>query len=251
MKELFLATGHRLYPYPVSPWVMTQCWNDLLFAHWRFEPDIVQKLIPPALQIDTFGGAAWIGVVPFRMQRVRPRLTPTLPVLSDFLELNVRTYVTVGGVPGVFFFSLDASSLLAVEGARLWFHLPYYYAEMSMFDLAGGFRYRSKRIDKRGLAAELDVIYRPSGEVFTSQPQTLEHFLTERYCLYTISGAGEILRAHVHHAQWPLQPAEAEFKTNTMLSPLGLEAVSKPVLHFSKKLLTVEWAPSVVQNNDR
>ncbi len=229
---------------------MTQCWNELLFAHWKFEPDVVQKLIPPELQIDTFGGAAWIGVVPFKMQKVCSRLAPLVPVLSDFLELNVRTYVTVGGVPGVYFFSLDASSLLAVEGARTWFHLPYYFAEMRAVECAGGLQYRSKRTDRRGLAAELDVIYRASGEPFQSQPGTLEHFLTERYCLYTISGAGEILRAHVHHAQWPLQIAEAEFKTNTMLAPLGLEAISKPVLYFSKKLLTVEWAPGVVLGND-
>lgn len=229
---------------------MTQCWNELLFAHWKFEPDVVQKLVPPEFRIDTFDGAAWIGVVPFRMQNVRSRLTSIMPVLADFLELNVRTYVTVGGVPGVYFFSLDASSLLAVEGARTWFHLPYYFAQMQTKERAGGFHYRSRRLDKRGLAADLDVIYRPHGEPFQSQPRTLEHFLTERYCLYTISGAGDILRAHVHHAQWPLQIAEAEFKTNTMLAPLGLEAVSKPVLYFSRKLLTAEWAPEVVLGND-
>lgn len=225
---------------------MTQQWNELLFAHWRFEPEVVQKLIPPGLKLDTFDGAAWIGIVPFRMQGVRQRYTPLVPVFSEFLELNVRTYVTVGGVAGVYFFSLDASSLFAVEGARLGFHLPYYYAEMRWNQTGGKHSYRSRRVDKRGLSAELDVTYRPIGNVFYSQPETLEHFLTERYCLYTKSG-DEILRAHVHHAQWPLQLAEAEFRANTMLSPLGLEAVGRPLLHFSKYLLTIEWAPEVVR----
>ncbi|MDZ4835827.1 MAG: DUF2071 domain-containing protein [Candidatus Melainabacteria bacterium] len=246
MKDLFLATGHRPYPYPVTPWVMTQAWNDLLFAHWKYEPEVVQKLIPPQFKIDTFDGAAWIGVVPFKMQKVRPRFTVELPVLSEFLELNVRTYVTVGGVPGVYFFSLDCESLFAVEGARKWFHLPYYYAEMNLREANGEYAYRSTRVDKRGLAAQLDVQYRPTGDVCVSAPGSLEEFLTERYCLYTISGDGDILRAHVHHDRWPLQPAEAEFKTNTMLSPIGLEAIAKPVLYFSKSLLTVEWAPDVV-----
>lgn len=226
---------------------MTQCWNELLFAHWRFEPEVVQKLLPAKLKIDIFDGAAWIGVVPFRMQKVRPRYTPLVPILSEFLELNVRTYVTVGGVAGVYFFSLDASSLFAVEGARKLFHLPYFYAEMQSQERKGTYHYRSKRIDKRGLPAELEVIYKPAtNSIFASKPGTLESFLTERYCLYTITGDGEILRAHVHHPQWPLQLAEAEFKTNTMLSPIGLETLSKPILHFSRSLLTVEWAPEVV-----
>jgi uncharacterized protein len=246
LKELLLANKHRAYPYPKTAWVMTQEWNELLFAHWRFAPDVVQKLIPHEFKIDTFDGAAWIGVVPFRMQKVRPRLTPLIPVLSEFLELNVRTYVTVGGVPGVYFFSLDASSLFAVEGARQWFHLPYFFAEMFSHERDGSYHYRSRRVDKRGLPADLDMIYRPIDDVFYSEPNTLEQFLTERYCLYTISGDGQVVRAHVHHKQWPLQLAEAQFKTNTMLSPLGLEAVAKPVLHFSKSILTLEWAPEVL-----
>lgn len=225
---------------------MTQSWDDLLFAHWKYEPEIVRKLVPPHMELDTFEGAAYIGVVPFKMRKVRPRFTPRLPGVSDFLELNVRTYVVVDGIPGVYFFSLDCESLFAVEGARTWFHLPYYYAEMGVSERNGCFHYRSKRADLRGTAAALDVRYEPIGEPFFASKGTVEHFLTERYCLYTVSGDNTLLRAHIHHVQWPLQEAHADFVLNTMLDPIGLEAVAKPHLLFAKSLLTVEWPPEVV-----
>lgn len=246
MKDLLAVKDHRHYPYPMTPWVMTQSWDDLLFAHWKYEPEVVRKLVPPQMELDTIDGAAYIGVVPFKMRKVRPRFTPRLPVVSDFLELNVRTYVVVDGIPGVYFFSLDCASLFAVEGARTWFHLPYYYAEMSAVDRDGSICYRSKRADRRGDAAALEVHYRPSGEPFFAQKGTIEHFLTERYCLYTVSGDGTLLRAHIHHAPWPLQEAHADFVYNTMLNPIGLEAVDKPHLLFARSLLTVEWPPEVV-----
>jgi hypothetical protein len=221
-------------------------WEDLLFAHWQFEPDVVRKLVPPQMELDTMNGAAYIGVVPFKMRKVRPRFTPLLPVISDFLELNVRTYVVVDGIPGVYFFSLDCASLFAVEGARTWFHLPYYYAQMSVVERDGDFRYLSKRVDRRGEPAALEVRYGASGAPFFAQEGTLEHFLTERYCLYTVSGDNTLLRAHIHHPPWPLQDAHADFAFNTMLSPIGLEAVAKPHLLFAKSVATVEWPPEVV-----
>jgi uncharacterized protein YqjF (DUF2071 family) len=246
MKQLLAITEHRAYPYPGSPWVMTQSWNDLLFAHWPFQPDTVRALIPTQMELETFDGAAWIAVVPFKMRNVRPRMTPLVPILSDFLELNVRTYVSVNGIPGVYFFSLDANSLLGVEGARLLFHLPYYYAEMQVSECEGVFHYRSERVDKRGLAAGLDVRYAPKSDVIQAKPGSLEHFLTERYCLYTISGDNNLLRAHIHHAPWPLQEAHADFSSNTMLSPIGLAVSGQPLLHYAKSLPTVEWPPEVV-----
>lgn len=247
MKSLLSVIEHRAYPYPRAPWVMTQTWDDLLFAHWPFEPDSVRPLVPPEMELDTFDGAAWVGVVPFKMSKVRPRFTPLVPVLSDFLELNVRTYVTVDGISGVYFFSLDASSLFAVEGARQLYHLPYYFAEMRVHEREGCFHYRSLRLDKRADAGELTVSYAPNGAAFKSSSGSLEHFLTERYCLYTMSPDRFLLRAHIHHEPWSLQKAGALFQNNTMLLALGLKSEVEPILQFSKSLLTVEWAPEVVR----
>src|SRR4051794_18976444 len=118
----------RPWPVPQSPWVMAMQWLDLLFMHWPVPAKALRSYIPRNLEIDTYDGTAWIGVVPFRMAGVRPRMTPALPWLSAFPELNVRTYVTIGGKPGVWFFSLDAGNPVAVEGARSLFHLNYYNA---------------------------------------------------------------------------------------------------------------------------
>lgn len=225
--------------------MMTQTWKDLLFVHYRFPPDEVRRLIPEPLQLDTFDGHAFVGIVPFKMTAVRLRSTPELPYFSSFLELNVRTYVSANGVSGVYFFSLDASNPLAVEGARLTFHLPYYLASMSVKEIEGWFTYKSIRIDKRGGAAALDLKYSPQGEPFRSKAGSLEYFLTERYCLFTTRGE-EVLCAHVHHEPWPLQRASAIISTNTMLDPLTLKSIGEPHLLFSKSLCTLEWAPDLV-----
>ncbi|MBX9670626.1 MAG: DUF2071 domain-containing protein [Candidatus Obscuribacterales bacterium] len=246
MKSLLASCAHRSHPYPASlSWVMTQCWDDLLFAHWSFDPAAIRHLIPEQLALDTFDGRAYIGIVPFKMRKVRMRLMPSFCGVSNFLELNVRTYVTVNNIPGVYFFSLDASSLLAVEGARTWFRLPYYYAEMRSAERDGKYFYESRRIDRRGAAAGLKVSWRPK-EVMPATPDSIEHFLTARYCLYTISGDNSVLRAHVHHLPWPLQTAYADITVNTMLDPLGLTCEGDPIVHFSRTLLTVEWAPELV-----
>lgn len=247
MKRLLETIDHRPYPYPRSAWVMTQSWDELLFMHWSVEPSVMRALVPLGLELDLFEERAWIGVVPFKMNHVRPRFTPSVPLLSFFLELNVRTYVKVNGVAGVYFFSLDCSNALAVESARVWFGLPYYLAEMRAFNVDGWTNYKSMRCDRRGEIAEIDVRYRPVGDPYRSIPGTLEHFLTERYCLYTTCG-DHIARGHVHHEPWNLQSVESEIRINTMLSPLGinLPGSSNPIMHYSKELLTVEWAPEAV-----
>lgn len=226
---------------------MTQSWDELLFMHWCVEPSVMRSLVPSAIELDLFEGRAWIGVVPFKMNHVRPRFSFSVPIMSFFLELNVRTYVTVNGVPGVYFFSLDCSNPVAVESARAWFHLPYYFAEMKSFNHDGWAKYKSVRSDRRGDIAQLDVKYRPVGDPYRATGGTLEHFLTERYCLYTTRG-DEVIRGHVHHEPWNLQSVEAEIQVNTMLLPLGIDAAShqEPILHYSKEMLTVEWAPETV-----
>ena len=224
---------------------MTQAWTDLLFAHWALPVEALRALVPPQLEIDRYDGRAWLGVVPFGMTRVYPRGTFPVPWVSHFLELNVRTYVKVGGQAGVYFFSLDAANPLAVEVARRWYRLPYYNARMRIAHDGDTRVYASQRTHRGAPPAEFRARYRPTGEVYNSRPGTLEAWLTERYCLYTVSPRGDIFRGDIHHAPWPLQPAEAEIETNSMAQPYGLvlpdEGRRPAVLHFCKWLDTLEW----------
>lgn len=216
---------------------MRQTWHDLLFAHWPLAPEVLRPLVPPSLPLDTFDGRAWIAVVPFHMSDVAPRGVPALPGLSAFPELNVRTYVTVEDKPGVLFFSLDAASRLAVEAARLAYHLPYYHAAMSVAPKGDGVRYGSRRLDRRARPAELRARYAPTGPVFRTHAGSLEHFLTERYCLYAPASGGRLYRAEIHHPPWPLQQAGAALEQNTMAAAHGIRLPSEPpLLHFARRL---------------
>jgi len=244
MNAALREVAHRPWPLPDGPWVMVQSWHDLLFAHWPVDAVALRPLLPPQLQIDTFEGQAWLAVVPFRMTDVRLRGTPAVPLLSTFPELNVRTYVTYRGKPGVWFFSLDAGNSLAVAIARTWFHLPYFRARMSCAERDGWIEYRSERTHRGALAALLMGRYRSAGEVFLPGSGTLEHFLTERYCLYTKDGHGHIIRGEIHHPPWPLQAAEAEFTRNTMAEAAEVTLPTrKPLLHFAKRQNVFVWRP--------
>jgi uncharacterized protein YqjF (DUF2071 family) len=224
---------------------MYQRWHDLLFAHWALPPERVRPLIPPELELDTFAGEAWVGVIPFWMSGVRSRGLPPIPTAGTFPELNVRTYVhppQEPDKPGVYFFSLDAASLLAVLGARAGFGLPYFWAQMRAEAATNEeIRYRSKR-RQRPRPAELVASYRPIGPVVQRKTE-LERFVTERYALYVVR-LGRIHRAQIHHLPWPLQPAEAEFQVNTMAQVNGIELPEeKPILQFSKFLEVYIFAP--------
>jgi len=243
MSAVLQEAAHRPWPLPGGPWVMAQSWHDLLFAHWQVDVAELRPLLPPQLQIDTFERSAWLAVVPFRMTGVRLRGTPGLPWLSAFPELNVRTYVKCDGKPGVWFFSLDAGNALAVAIARAWFHLPYFRARMSCTNQDGWNHYESERTHHGALAALLKCRYRPLGKVFFPQSGTLEHFLTERYCLYTTDGRGRIIRGEIHHPPWPLQRAEAELAHNSMAESLDVALASRPLLHFARRQDVLVWAP--------
>ena len=230
---------------------MRQKWHDLLFMHWRIPPQTLRPLIPRSLELDSFEGSAWLGIVPFRMTGVRLRGTPNIPGLSAFPELNVRTYVSAGGKPGVWFFSLDAASAIAVAAARAWFHLPYFRARMSLEAHGDEIRYQSHRTRQRmprckqrhAPPADLRVSYEPAGKIFRAQPGTLEYFLAERYCLYAAAGE-KIYRGEIHHAPWPLQPATADVALNTMAASHGLELPpAPPQLHFARHQDVWLWPP--------
>jgi uncharacterized protein len=239
-----LEHPNRPWPIPSTPWILTQRWHDLLFAHWPVPVEQLREVAPRSLPLDTFDGLAYVGVVPFRMSNVTARFLPALPWLSAFPELNVRTYATIDGKPGVYFFSLDAGNLAAVIAARRTFHLPYFHARMSIEHEGDYLRYRSERIHPNAPPADLQGRYGPTGAVFEATPGTLEYFLTERYCLYAVGRSGAVYRAEIAHRPWSLQPAEAEFPVNTMTWWLGLELpVEAPLLHFARFQEMVAWPP--------
>jgi uncharacterized protein YqjF (DUF2071 family) len=214
---------------------MAQNWHDLLFAHWPVPADALRSVVPPQLPVDTFEGKGWLGVVPFHMTGVRPRGVPPLPRLSAFPELNVRTYVTLDGRPGVYFLSLDAGNPVAVWAARMTYFLPYYHAHMAVRRQGERIRYASHRIHKRAPRADLEATYWPIGSASTAERGSLVYWLTERYCLYTVSRRGRVFRCDIDHLPWSLQPADAEIEVNTMVNPNRLTLPpQKPLLHFSR-----------------
>jgi uncharacterized protein YqjF (DUF2071 family) len=244
--------AHRPWPVPANHWSVFMRWHELLFMHWPVPAAALRPLIPGGLDVDTFGGRAWLGIVPFRMSGIRRRPLPAVPGTAAFAELNVRTYVTAGGRAGVWFFSLDAANPLAVRVARWTFHLPYFDARMSCTRAAPGagartdpheIAYRSTRTHRGAPPAAFAARYRPVGPAFRAAPGTLEHFLTERYCLYAAHARnGRLFRGEIAHAPWPLRPAEADVERNEMTGQIGLSLPdAPPLLHYADSLDVVAW----------
>jgi uncharacterized protein YqjF (DUF2071 family) len=227
--------GHRPWPPPTRGWVMGQTWEELLFAHWRVPVEALREHVPADLEIDEHDGSAWLGITPFRVTGLRARGTLPLPFVSEFLELNVRTYVRAEDKPGIWFFSLDASSRLAVQAARRSYRLPYFHARMSAPKRNGWIEYDCARVDEPGRV--FSGRYRANGAVFNAEPGSLESFLAERYCLYTVD-RGVTFRAEIHHEPWSLQPAEAEIELAS-ISPV--EVTGEPLVHFSRRQDVVIW----------
>ena len=245
--RILSETDHRPYPVPEGSWALSMSWHDVLFMHWPVPADWLRPLIPPILALDSFDGSAWLGVVPFRMSGVRPRYLPGVPWLSNFPEINLRTYVTYRGKPGVWFFSLDAHNPVAVRLARATFSLPYFDAKMSSEGEGDGVDYRSVRVHKGAPPARFVGRYRPTGGRFHSAPGTLENFLTERYCLYSANGKGDVRRGDIHHEMWPLQGAEVEVEQMEMTGQIGVVLPpTEPVVHLASRLDIVAWAPRKV-----
>lgn len=216
--------------------VMYQRWSDLLFLHWKVPVAQLAATLPPGLHVDTFQDEAYLGIVPFSMEKVRPRFLPTVPSLSSFLELNLRTYVyDENGRPGVWFYSLDANQPIAVELARKFFHLPYQHAEMTAPKKEGFISYQSQRKSTDQVA---NYRYRGEGEVRTASPDTLEFFLLERYLLFSTDKTGSIKIGQVHHRPYPFQEANCE---NPSLLPFTWNQFPEP----SEAHLSALYSPGV------
>jgi len=256
--KILSTVEHRPWPLPQTNWAMTQRWNDLLFAHWPLPAAQLCRLLPEGLSVDTFDGSAWVGIVPFWMDRIQIRGLPLVPGANRFPELNLRTYVREANtnLGGVYFFSLDAANPAAVAMARLFFHLPYYWAKMSIQHRdKDAFHYASQR-RFASAPVRFEAKYRGLGRMNTtdqSRPGTIEHFLTERYALYTTGPGGKLHRGNIHHLPWPLELAEAEFERNELPAAHGIQLPdTTPVLHYARELVVYVWslelAPALLRN---
>jgi hypothetical protein len=227
-------------------WFLAQTWSRLLFAHWPVEPEALARQLPAGVEPDVREGHAWLAIVAFRMLGSRPLLPPRRPVLPAIPELNVRTYVRVGGKPGVWFLSLDASSPFFVHAGRALYGLPYRLARMTTVVSGERVHYLSTRSDACFAAS-----YAPSGPSALAEPGSLEHFLVERYRLFA-QRRGRLITAVVSHQPWPLQPAAASIDVNEMAPP-GLRFRGEPLLYFVESVdarISVPWALSAHEEAD-
>ena len=228
---------HRPYPPPQGRWTLGQTWEETLWAHWRVPLDELRLRVPDELEIEEQDGSAWLGLVFFRVRALRTRGALPLPGISSFLQLNIRTYVRgPDGLPGVWFFSIDASSRLAALGMRRIYRVPSFNARM-VLERNGDWREAEcARIGERGKV--FAGCYRPVGAVFRAAPGSLEWFLAERYRLYTDSG-----RTEIHHDLWPLQKAEVEIELATLLP---FEPAGAPLCHCAALQDALIWPPEPV-----
>lgn len=237
-------TAHRPWPLPQAPWIWRQAWLDLGFLHFRMRPADLADRIPAGLRLETFDDTAWISVVPFRMADVMRRPLPSFPPFSSFPELNLRTYVTDGQKPGVWFFSLDADCRPIVWGGRHVYQLPYHHARMRQRKTEHGFDFTSAR---RGAEVRFEASWDGEGPVFEAQPGSFEHWIAERYCLYS-QGRRGLTRVEVHHAPWPLQRAAMDVRVNDIPAAAGLRPLdTPPVCHCTTGVTVISYAPEVIR----
>lgn len=209
------------------PQSMHHRWETLLFLHWRLPADRIQATLPPGLTVDTYNGEAYLAIVPFFMRNVRPARLPSVPWISNFLELNVRTYVyDRDGVPGVWFYSLDCNQPVAVIVARVMTGLPYMHASMS----ARQGRLLDYTCRRRGSRETARYRYRAMGEAREAAPESLEFFLLERYYLFS-QRSGALVRAQVTHVPYRFREAEVEECSTLPVQMDGFPEVSVAPVH--------------------
>jgi len=225
-----IEARQMLQKEPDSTPVMYQTWNNLLFMHWEWDPEEIQKTLPPGLFVDRFGEKAYLGVTPFYMKDVRASFLPEIPGTANFLELNVRTYVhDRRGTPGVWFYSLDCNQGLAVWMAKLFYSLPYHSATMDACEQAGLYEYRCQRL---GQESKAEFHYKNEGKGVASPPGSLPYFLAERYLLYTYAQKQrKLYRARIHHSPWDLHRAQLGQCDDSMLKLNGFDARLRPPEH--------------------
>ncbi|MAY05390.1 MAG: hypothetical protein CMB25_07340 [Euryarchaeota archaeon] len=240
--------GHLPFPMPPRSYAISQEWRELTFMHWKVDPERLKTHLPSGLEIDFFEEEAYVGVIPFVMKNVRPKGLPSVPGISTFAEFNVRTYVIKDGQPGVFFLTLDAKSLVTCSYAPKAYGLAYRYAKAKVRREGETLHWRSCRSSD---GAQLVGTSTANGSIRSAEPASLEHFLFERYCLYTEHN-GCLRRAYVYHQPWTFQDGEVNLEANSLLESydMGLEVLNPDLIHFSKGLPVKTWSIEVAERID-
>lgn len=233
----------RPWPVPDGPHLMELTWNNILLLHRPIEKGRLVDLIPQGLELQTYDGAAWISIVALHMTGVHMKGMPSVPFASEFLQLNVRTYVQAGYKPGIFIFSSDVSNPLVMVAEKQLFHVPSHFAEMTHQSDAGLNLFSSKRYESGGSSAEFSVSYGPVSPVYAAEKGSLDQWLVERYCQYAVGPQGKLYRSEIHHFPWPLQRADALTGENNLALPNGSEFPKKGVTlcHFAHRLDVMLW----------
>jgi uncharacterized protein YqjF (DUF2071 family) len=240
--QILKKTAHRNWPPPDRPWLWSQGWQDLLFCHWAVSAEALQSHVPSLLEIDVMDGSAWVSVVAFRMAQVRPRWFPPFPPVSNFLELNLRTYVRSGDNPGVFFLSIHANKRLAARISRFFSPLPYVFAPMTLEPRGDGFHFHCQSTNKPQHVSYV-TDYRREGVVYAACQDCLTEWLLERYRLYVGNSKGDLIQAEVHHEPWMVQNVNLEIFSNTLGQDLGLDLPPVPDrAHFSSGVKALAWS---------
>ena len=235
-----LAARLSIRERPAGSPIMYQTWDKLLFIHWPIPAKALRDHIPQRLTIDTFDGRAWIAITPFTVRNSRPRFVPSLPRISYFHEINVRTYVHLDGIPGVWFFSLDANRAIPVLGARAFFHLPYFLANMHSEEHGSEIVYSSRR---KGLRrkAQFNARWTLGAATPPARPGSLDFFLVERYCLYT-AHKRRLYSSRIYHEPWQLYEAELTNFASTMLEAKQItQPKTQPILHHAEEVSVDIW----------
>lgn len=237
--KILKQTEHRNYPLPKGRWVGMQDWKHLLFLHFPVYSPFMEHLLPKELELDMFNDQAWISIVPFKVDKMRVRKFPPLPILYPFSEVNVRTYVKKDGVPGVYFFSMDAASLFAVTGAKI-AGLPYFHAKAKLRKRANKIYFRSVR--KSDEKETFKTTYKPTGKLFFTEKGTIDYWLMERYALWSHKD-DVLVRGDIHHKQWKIQHAEVTVDEQTLTSAFlpNNAFISEPIAHYAKSKRVLIW----------
>lgn len=242
VKAALGETRHRPWPLPEEPWLVSLRWVDRLFAHWRVPAAALRRVVPPQLELEAEDGDAWLGVVACEISRVRLRGTVPVPGFSSFPELDLRTYVTAGGRPGIYHLSLDAPLWTVVRAAQRKYGLPYFHSRVERRERGDGWiEFSSERRPGPRPPAAFAARYRPLGGRLRLAPDATARRLAERYCVYSVDAAGRVLRGELHQLPSDLRAARAEIARNTVAEPFGLPLTGEPLLNFSPRQGAVLW----------
>ncbi|NMD69298.1 DUF2071 domain-containing protein [Bacillus sp. DNRA2] len=240
--DLMNDMSHRPWPIPSKNWIMRQTWSHLIFAHYPIPAELLRPYIPSSLIIDTYNGTAWLSIVAFQMEGIYFRGLRGLSVTPKFPEINVRTYVQFNGKPGVYFLSLDVGDWASLIIASRWYHLPYQPAQVSFIKEKQSFKVRSSRRGTLKHPIEFYGAFEPLSDVYFPEKETLDHWATERYCLFSTDKRANLYCGEIHHIAWPIQKVKTEITKNSLFTPFQLQpSESEPIVHYAKGLDTLFW----------